>query len=73
MIIPSNWRIAALAAPALACLSLAPTTSSPTVLNTLENPVELGLVKWGRDFGGAQKAAADSKKPILLLFQEIPG
>lgn len=37
------------------------------------NPVELGRVAWLRNFDQAHAAAAKSKKPILLLFQEVPG
>ena len=37
-----------------------------------ETPVELGAVTWGRDLtAGLAKAKAD--RPVLLLFQEIPG
>ena len=35
--------------------------------------VEIGLVHWGRDLVSAQKQSAESGKPILLLFQEVPG
>lgn len=35
--------------------------------------VELGLVRWGRDLDAAQRNSATSGKPILLLFQEVPG
>lgn len=38
-----------------------------------QQPVEIGLVPWGRDLEAAQKESADSGKPILLLFQEVPG
>jgi hypothetical protein len=38
-----------------------------------DNPVEIGLVRWQRDFPGALAAAGRSGKPILLLFQEVPG
>ncbi|MBI4427862.1 MAG: thioredoxin family protein [Ignavibacteriales bacterium] len=34
---------------------------------------ELGLVKWMRGFESAQRAALESKKPLLILFQEVPG
>ena len=37
------------------------------------NPTELGLVKWGRDLDAALAESADSGKPVLVLFQEIPG
>lgn len=64
-----TWRWIALAGVSLSCLSLLPvaTRSGEDV------PPELGLVRWGRDFKGATSQAASSKKPILLLFQEIPG
>jgi hypothetical protein len=38
-----------------------------------ENPTELGLVEWKRDLEGALSEAASAGKPVLLLFQEIPG
>ncbi len=37
------------------------------------NPIEVGKVAWGRDYGAAVKASQDSGKPIFLLFQEVPG
>ena len=37
------------------------------------NPTELGLVKWGRDLDTALAESARTGKPVLLLFQEIPG
>ena len=37
------------------------------------NPIELGKVSWLRDLQTAQSEAAQSKKAILILFQEIPG
>lgn len=38
-----------------------------------ENPVEAGSVQWGRDLNVALKNSADTGKPVLVLFQEIPG
>ena len=38
-----------------------------------QNPVEVGDVRWGRDFDAALKKSAESGKPVLVLFQEIPG
>jgi len=38
-----------------------------------DNPVEIGLVRWQRDFPGALAASGHTGKPILLLFQEVPG
>lgn len=34
---------------------------------------ELGTVTWGRDFDQALQRAATTKRPVFLLFQEIPG
>jgi hypothetical protein len=36
-------------------------------------PVELGRVAWRRDHDAAFAAAKESGKPVLLLFQEVPG
>ncbi len=36
-------------------------------------PVEVGSVQWGRDFDAALKMSALSGKPVLILFQEVPG
>ena len=38
-----------------------------------QNPVEVGNVNWGRDFDAALKMSAESGKPLLVLFQEVPG
>lgn len=35
--------------------------------------VEWGRVAWLHDFDRAAKTAKGSGKPILLLFQEVPG
>ena len=36
-------------------------------------PVELGRVRWERDFGAALKRAQKDQRPVLVLFQEVPG
>ncbi|MDA7921345.1 hypothetical protein N9B73_06275 [Verrucomicrobiales bacterium] len=36
-------------------------------------PVELGKVKWGRDYEVALAASVESRRPVLILFQEVPG
>jgi hypothetical protein len=36
-------------------------------------PVELGRVAWQRDHERAFAAAREGHKPVLILFQEIPG
>ena len=38
-----------------------------------DNPIELGKVTWLRDLASAQQLAQKLDKPILILFQEIPG
>ena len=44
---------------------------------TAEEPddrtVEMGKVDWKRDFESAKQLAAQSNKPMFVLFQEIPG
>ena len=40
---------------------------------TAKNPIEVGNVQWGRDFDDALKNSAETGKPVLVLFQEIPG
>ncbi len=39
----------------------------------VENPVEAGDVHWGRDFDASLRRSAEEGKPVLVLFQEIPG
>ena len=36
-------------------------------------PVELGKVAWLRDYDQAVQQAKQENKPILILFQEVPG
>ncbi len=38
-----------------------------------EQRIELGTVNWTRNFEAAKKLSVDSKRPIFLLFQEVPG
>jgi len=40
---------------------------------SMENPVEVGDVRWGRDLEAALRNSAETGKPVLVLFQEIPG
>jgi hypothetical protein len=40
---------------------------------TAQNPVAVGDVRWGRDFDAALAQSATAGKPVLVLFQEIPG
>jgi len=34
---------------------------------------ELGSVNWQRDLNAAKQTSAESGKPLMLLFQEVPG
>lgn len=39
----------------------------------ITNPVELGAVRWTRDLEAGKAEAAATGKPLLILFQEVPG
>lgn len=41
--------------------------------DTTKNPIEAGNVRWGRDLDAALNNSAKTGKPVLVLFQEIPG
>ena len=41
--------------------------------NPGNQPEELGKVSWYRDYDEALQIAAKEKKPVLILFQEVPG
>ncbi len=34
---------------------------------------EFGTIDWQRDYAAATKKARQTGKPLLLLFQEVPG
>jgi len=38
-----------------------------------KTPVELGRIPWLRDYAAGAARAKEDKKPLLLLFQEVPG
>ncbi|MEO0600428.1 MAG: thioredoxin family protein [Myxococcota bacterium] len=38
-----------------------------------DQPIELGRVRWIRGFDDAKAQAKDSGKPLLVLFDEVPG
>ncbi|MCK5941196.1 MAG: hypothetical protein KAI24_04430 [Planctomycetes bacterium] len=54
---------------------LAAQQPSPTPPRTdaAEQPGELGAISWWRDEAAARRAAEASRKPLLVLFQEVPG
>lgn len=34
---------------------------------------ELGTVKWERDYKAAKSKSAQTGKPLMMFFQEVPG
>ena len=36
-------------------------------------PIEIGTVRWNRDFEETLKRSEEEDKPVLVLFQEVPG
>ena len=38
-----------------------------------DQAAEIGSIKWNRDLEKAKQLAAQSGKPMMLLFQEVPG
>ena len=73
--IPSLLPLLCLAA---LCSSCANGSSASMKEPTLDSPAtkahpELGLVRWERDFSKAVARSKKSARPILLLFQEVPG
>lgn len=42
-------------------------------VSALEPAQEIGSVRWGRDLSLALKKSAQTQKPVLVLFQEVPG
>lgn len=63
-------RFAILIPCVLACLAALASGDAPKT-----TPVELGDVSWRRsdDFVHALSQAREEKKPLLILFQEVPG
>ncbi len=41
--------------------------------NRAAQPAELGAVSWFRDFDAATADAKAHDRPLLVLFQEVPG
>ena len=48
-------------------------TSAPERPRVKNQAEELGQVNWGRDLDDAKAKSAETGKPILVLFQEVPG
>lgn len=62
-----------LSAVAASVLVLAISATVGKNISGKDQPIEVGVVKWGRDFDASLAAAKRSGKPVLLLFQEVPG
>ena len=62
MLLTASFALLALAAPA-----------DDDSVTSDEAPAELGAVRWGRRLEPALEAARASARPVLLLFQEVPG
>ncbi len=45
----------------------------PIMISSQNNPIELGGIHWFRSFDEAQAKSKKEGKPILILFQEVPG
>ncbi|NNE16256.1 MAG: hypothetical protein HKO66_04925 [Saprospiraceae bacterium] len=41
--------------------------------NPNSQPIELGKVQWNRNYDNALEKAKKENKPVLILFQEVPG
>ena len=65
-------RRRALVASALALMTH-PALAAADAAHADEVPIELGRVHWGRDVDAGFARARDTGRPVLLLFQEIPG
>ena len=38
-----------------------------------DNPIAVGAVHWGRDLNQALQQSRETGRPVLVLFQEVPG
>ncbi len=59
-----------------ACMSPGPTAHAggdPPLAWADDNPEELGRVRWHRGYDAARAVAAAEGKPLLVLFDEVPG
>ncbi len=65
-----NTMLPTLAAGAMLLGACAQTGSATT---PADQPVELGLVHWERDFELATARAREESRDVLLVFQEVPG
>lgn len=70
-------KIALLVSMTAACLlatsSQAQDSASLSLKGKNTRPVEVGTVNWDRDLDAAYTSSRSSGKPVLVLFQEVPG
>lgn len=62
--------------PAVVALSMVVATTAPATAADVpakQRPQELGAIDWGRDFDAALARGKRENKPVLVLFQEVPG
>lgn len=52
---------------------VSPVPKTTLMVSNNQNPEELGTVHWLRDLNAGQEEATKTGKPILILFQEVPG
>lgn len=45
----------------------------PAIFGFNKTPIEVGSVKWTRDWAAAKKLSAETDRPLFVLFQEVPG
>lgn len=57
----------------LLAILLAPHTMNAQKTDPNNQPKELGTVSWHRNYGTALAASLKQNKPVLILFQEVPG
>jgi hypothetical protein len=58
----------------LALITLTPSAfAHPDSGPARRSAAELGQVRWWRDSAGARAEAKKSGKPLLILFDEVPG
>lgn len=57
----------------LTCFLTAGTLSAQTRTVVKDQRTELGKVSWFRDYDEALSESARTNKPVLILFQEVPG
>lgn len=65
--------LAAVVLSCCACSRSAVAESPPMIAAPTDNPEELGHIRWRTDFVAAQAEATRTNKPMLVLFDEVPG